>query len=134
MRTQRPVADLTITDLTGVIGQFQQSTVAIALPRFTASYGTSLIPALNSMGMAIAFGPTADFSALAPGFLVNVVVHKTVVEVNEPGTVAAAATGIGDSAVVGTQAVMTMNHPFLYAIQDEKTGELLFIGLLINPT
>jgi serpin B len=55
------------------------------------------------------------------------------VEVDETGTVAAAATGIGTVNVVTQQYTMTMDHPFLYAIQDDKTGELLFIGVLMNP-
>jgi serine protease inhibitor len=28
----------------------------------------------------------------------------------------------------------TMDHPFFYAVQDDKTGELLFIGVLMNPS
>ena len=28
---------------------------------------------------------------------------------------------------------MTMDHPFLYAIRDDLTGELLFLGILVNP-
>jgi serine protease inhibitor len=28
---------------------------------------------------------------------------------------------------------MIMDRPFFYAIQDDKTGELLFVGLLMNP-
>lgn len=61
-------------------------------------------------------------------------IHKTVIEVNEMGTVAAAATGIGTTAVESPQVVMTMDHPFFYAIRDDKTGELLFIGVLMNPS
>jgi serine protease inhibitor len=127
------VADIAVEDLNGLIAQLEPSTVTIVLPRFTASYGTSLTGALRSMGMGIAFVPSADFSALAPGFWANVVEHKTVVEVDETGTVAAAATGIGDAAVGTQQYTMTMDHPFFYAIQDDKTGDLLFIGLLMSP-
>jgi serine protease inhibitor len=127
------VASIKTDDLNGLIAQLQPSTVTIALPRFTASYGTSLTGALASMGMGIAFGSFADFSALAPGFSVNVVEHKKVVEVDETGTVAAAATGIGYALAAPQQYTMTMNHPFFYAIQDDKTGELLFIGILMNP-
>jgi serine protease inhibitor len=29
---------------------------------------------------------------------------------------------------------VTLDHPFLYAIRDDKTGELLFIGTMINPS
>jgi serpin B len=127
------VAGITADDLNGVIAQLQQSTVSIALPRFSASYGTSLTTALTSLGMGVAFGPTADFSALAPGFLLNVVEHKTVVQVDETGTVAAAATGVGDVTAVPLAFFMTMDHPFFYAIRDDKTGALLFIGILMNP-
>jgi serpin B len=127
------VAAMKIADLTGLIAQLQQSTVTLALPRFTASYGDTLVPALASMGMDVAFHPSADFSALAPGFWVNVVEHKTVVEVDETGTVAAAATGVGVVTIAYPDVVMVMDHPFFYAIQDEKTGELLFIGVLMNP-
>jgi serine protease inhibitor len=130
----RFVADVTVDDLNGLIEQLEPSTVTIALPRFTASYGASSTGALASMGMGIAFGPSADFSALAPGFSVNVVEHKTVIEVDETGTVAAAATGGGDSLVAPQQYTMTMDHPFFYAIQDDKTGALLFIGVLMNPS
>jgi serine protease inhibitor len=86
------------------------------------------------MGMGIAFDPSANFSALAPGFLVNTVVHKTVIEVNETGTVAAAATGITTTTAAPLTYSMLMNHPFFYAIEDDKTGELLFVGVLMNPS
>lgn len=127
------VAGMTMGDLDGVIGQLQTSTVTVALPRFTASYGNTLIPALTAMGMDVAFHPTADFSALAPAFWVNVIEHKTVIEVDETGTVAAAATGVSTTAVVSPQAVMVMDRPFFYAIKDNQTSELLFIGVLMNP-
>jgi serine protease inhibitor len=129
------VAAMTMSDLTGVIAQLQSSTVAIALPRFSASYEKSLIPALTSLGMGVAFSQSADFSALAPRSYVGVVAHETVVEVDETGTVAAAATVVGITTDVAIPLVeMTMDHPFFYAIEDSKTGELLFIGVLMNPS
>ncbi len=127
------VTNLTANDLNAIVRQIEPATVTIELPRFTASYGTSLIPALQSMGMGIAFGPSADFSALGPGFTVNTVIHKTVVEVDETGTVAAGATGIGIDTIAGASYAMAMNHPFFYAVEDGKTGELLFVGVLMNP-
>jgi serine protease inhibitor len=47
---------------------------------------------------------------------------------------AAAATGIGGTEVAAPQYAITVDHPFFYAIQDDKTGELLFIGVLMNPS
>ena len=130
----RFAASITLADLNGLIANLDPSLVTIALPRFSASYGTSLTGALVSMGMGIAFGPSADFSALAPGFSVNVVEHKTVIDVDETGTTAAAATGIGVTTIAQSQQYMTMDHPFFYAIQDDDTGALLFIGVLMNPS
>jgi len=58
-----------------------------------------------------------------------------VVEVDETGTVAAAATAVGVTTTIASpQGTMTMDHPFLYAIQDSQTGELLFIGVLMDPS
>jgi serpin B len=36
--------------------------------------------------------------------------------------------------VVQVPIVVTIDHPFLYAIRDDKTGELLFIGALQDPS
>jgi serine protease inhibitor len=128
-------ADLTASDLNNVAAQLEPETIALGLPRFTASYGSSLNTPLQSMGMGVAFTSSANFSGLAPGFSVGVVEHKTVVEVNETGTVAAGATGIGMPTVVGPPPTpMVMNHPFFYAIEDDTTGELLFMGVLMNPS
>ena len=61
---------------------------------------------------------------------------ETVIEVDESGIVAAGATTltIGTTAVQAPQFAMTMDHPFFYAIQDDETGGLLFIGVLMNPS
>jgi len=50
--------------------------VNIALLRFSTSHGSSLTDALTSLGMGVAFGLMADFSALAAGFSVSVVEHN----------------------------------------------------------
>jgi len=131
------VAAMTADNLDGWIAQLQNSFGAVALPRFTATYGESLPAALTSLGMGIAFcpNPKADFSGIAAFSCIADVEHKTVVEVDESGTVATGATTV----TVGTTVVqdpvfsMTMDRPFLYAIRDDMTGELLFIGILQNP-
>jgi serpin B len=94
-----------------------------------------LVGALTSLGMGVAFSREADFSALASGAFVSDVVHATKIEVDESGTVAAAATVVTvTTSVAGpTPPQMVMDHPFFYAIQDDKTGELLFAGVMMNP-
>lgn len=131
-------AGITPEAVSGWVGQSQMTQGNIALPKFTATYSASLPPALSSLGMGIALCSSnmADFSALAPSVCVSDVEHKTVVEVDETGTVAAAGTTItvGPTAITAPLFTMTMDHPFFYAIRDDLTGELLFVGALVNPT
>jgi serine protease inhibitor len=127
-------ASIDAATLTGWKAQFQSTTVALGLPRFTASYQASLAGALTSLGMGMAFGKGADFSGIASGATVSDVFHATKIEVDETGTVAAGATAISiATSVVQATPTMVMDHPFFYAIQDDGTGELLFVGVMLNP-
>lgn len=110
----------------------------IELPRFKADYFRDLVPALDRLGMGPAFGQAADFSGMAPaGLSIDEVLHKTVVEVNEEGTEAAAVTSIG----VKFTSVrpepepfrMVADHPFLMAIVDQGTKAVLFLGAIYEP-
>jgi serine protease inhibitor len=127
------VAALTVTELDSWVAQMSSVQLSVGLPRFTTSYRTSLVGPLTTLGMGVAFSPTeANLSALAPKTYVSFVQHATVVQVDETGTVAAGATGIGIITIAPL--TMTLDHPFLYAIRDDKTGALLFIGLMFDPT
>jgi serpin B len=132
------VSSLTIDGLNGWVSGLQTGTGSVGLPRFTATYGISLPPALTTLGMGVAFCPSneANFSALATQpTCVSDIEHKTVVQVDESGTVAAGGTTItvGPGAVAAPAFTLTMDHPFLYAILDDQTGEWLFIGAMANP-
>jgi serine protease inhibitor len=131
------VADLTSAELSTWITELKPAYGNIQLPRFTTTYGSSLVSALTSLGMGVAFNRNAaNFSDLASGVYISDVEHKTVVEVDEAGTVAAGATTvtISPTSVPASTFSMTMNRPFFYAIVDGQTGALLFIGTLVDPT
>lgn len=109
--------------------------VEVQMPRFTARYGTSLVPLLKAMGMAIAFTPRADFSgihAIPPAIRIDSVQHMSYVQVDEEGTTAAAATSVGFErlAMPRVEKRFIVNHPFVLALRDEHTGTLLFIGVI----
>lgn len=63
--------------------------------------------------------------------------QKTYVDVNEQGTEAAAVTGIRVSALVMRKELppfeMIVDRPFFIAIQEKKTGLLLFLGAIFDP-
>jgi serpin B len=114
--------------------------VILSLPRFKATIGYDLTGTLAAMGMPKAFSRSeADFSRMtdAERLMIGVVVHKAFVEVNEQGTEAAAATGVGikmtSAQIEPPPKVFNANHPFLFAIRDSVSGSVLFLGRLTKP-
>ncbi|KAH9525835.1 Serpin B3 [Bulinus truncatus] len=62
---------------------------------------------------------------------ISQVLHKAVVEVQESGTVAAAATTIAMgfmSSRLPTTDTFIADHPFIYFLRDNETGQILFHG------
>lgn len=117
---------------------FHQHEGTIVLPRFKAKYETALKNPLTALGMGQAFSDQADFSGMIEGKDARITdaIHKTVLEVNEEGTVAAGVTGI----IVGVTSMpvdppfeMVVDHPFFLAIRDVPTGTVLFMGMINNP-
>ena len=131
------VASITADMVSGWEGQLQTGMGNLALPRFSTSYGASLVQPLTALGMQDAFcsSQKASFPGIGLACMGDVE-HKTVVEVDESGTVAAGATTIGIMPVVVELPLftLTLDHPFLYAVRDDKSGELLFIGTMTNPS
>jgi serine protease inhibitor len=128
---------MTSDQLNAWIGQLSTANGSVALPRFTANFQQSLVAALTTLGMGVAFNPdAASFPDLAStATYVSDVEHATYVQVNESGTVAAAATTVtvAPTVVVEPSFSITINHPFFYAIRDSQTGLLLFVGMMTDP-
>lgn len=126
-------------DLETWIGGLKAEELTVLLPKFTMRWGTRLCPVLEGMGMKLAFDSTAaDLSGITGqrGLSVNAVVHKAYVDVNEQGTEAAAATGVGIRAMAFRRPALIFraDHPFLFVIRDNKSGSLLFMGRVTDPT
>lgn len=67
----------------------------ITLPRFKVEYGKKLKDALIALGMGEAFSSHANFEGMGAGdLIISDVIHKAVIEVNEEGSEAAAATAV----------------------------------------
>jgi len=68
---------------------------------------------------------------------ISSVKHKSICEVNEEGTVAAAVTSVTGTATSIQQPrekfVMKVDRPFFFVIRDNLTGIVLFMGSVTNP-
>lgn len=118
------------------LNQFKRKPGAVTIPRFTMEYETSLNKVLISLGMGPAFDPNgADFSAMTDKkVFIGQVKHKAVVEVNEEGTEAAAATSASMPASGPPETFsFVADRPFFFAIHDSETDSVLFMGSLFNP-
>ncbi len=118
--------------------QLRKQKVKVYLPRFKMTSQFSLAQTLAAMGMPDAFQPkAADFSGIAGSrdLFISAIVHKALVEVNEEGTEAAAATGImvGVTSLPPPTPVFRADHPFIFLIQDKVTKSVLFMGRLVDP-
>jgi serpin B len=90
---------------------------------------------LKALGMKTAFDPSANFGRMATrGVQISEVFHKTFLSVDEHGTEAAAATAVSMVASDGDAAAFVhIDRPFLFAIQDCKSGACLFLGRVTDP-
>ena len=87
------------------------------------------------MGRGIAFTAQADFTGIGNGSFISEVRHKAYLDVDEEGTEAAAATGVGMELTSFSKDTfyMEVNRPFFFAIGDSATNEILLMGVAQNP-
>jgi len=130
-------ANLTAGAWDSWLSQFKPSFGTIVLPRFKVDYTHTLNQALIALGMGEAFSRQADFSGLttATRARISAVDHAALMEVDEEGATAAAATAVGiiPTAVRAPGFTLIVDRPFLCAIRDSTTGTVLFAGSIVDP-
>jgi serine protease inhibitor len=108
----------------------------IGIPKFTLEYDVTLNDVLKALGMELAFSPSdADFTNLYSGperAFISRVKHKTFVDVDEEGTEAAAVTSV-EVGVTSAPARLVVDRPFLFAIRENYSGTVLFMGKIVRP-
>ncbi|HEY94878.1 MAG TPA: serpin family protein [Dehalococcoidia bacterium] len=128
--------------LTGIMDSILNRKVALSMPKFEYNMSVGLREILSAMGMPSAFSADkADFSGINGNreLFISDAVHKAFIAVDEEGTEAAAATGISYAGLgiprkPEEPVKVTVNRPFVFLIRDVRTGTILFIGRVLNPS
>lgn len=111
----------------------------LKLPKFTLDFDAALKDPLSRMGMGVAFTRQAEFAPLgSPLFFLSEVLHKTRLEVDEEGTVAAASTTVIAKAMSimpprRKKHTLVFDRPFALLLCDDQTGAVLFSGVVYDP-
>lgn len=121
--------------------QMTDNKVNVTLPKFTMSSEFELKEVLSKMGMPLPFADEADFSGITgqKNLAIDKVIHKVFVDVSEKGTEAAASTAVVlkeiGSAMPNKEKIIYFkaDHTFIFMINDNATGRILFTGVLNHP-
>ncbi|XP_060244099.1 serpin A11 [Meriones unguiculatus] len=118
--------------------RFLPSLLDLHLPRFSISATYNLEEILPLIGLSKLSDMEADLSGIMGQLnkTVSRVSHKAVVDMNEKGTEAAAASGLLSQppALNVTSAPQAhFNRPFLLLLWEVTTQSLLFLGKVVNP-
>ncbi len=116
--------------------------VRLSLPKFKIDYSIELKDILQNMGVKSAFmDDNYDFDSMVKNVLVSLkidsVLQKAVIEADEEGTEAAAATVVemvGSDMPQPEEIVeFKADKPFTYYILDDTSDEVLFAGRYVKP-
>ncbi|WP_057937224.1 serpin family protein [Algoriphagus resistens] len=116
----------------------------LKMPKFKIDYRIdNLSNDLQAMGLVRPFSFHKDnftqlFSNPTDDLKISRVIHQALIEVDEKGTEAAAATIVEVVETVSlppdsTPTIFTLDRPFIFFIQEKHSGAILFMGKLENP-
>lgn len=131
------VASLSIQKISNLLSNLSVNSLDLTLPRFELEYQTKLNNILSDLGMDVAFDESrANFSRIIPlnsgtNLYISEVIHNTYISVDEQGTEAAAVTSVGIGITSVPKSIM-IDRPFIFAIRENHTGTLLFLGKVLN--
>jgi serpin B len=111
--------------------------VTFAVPAFKVETGTlSIRRDLEALGIRRAFKPgDAELERMADGLTwVDDVLHNVVIEVDEKGTVAAAATAVATTKGASPKVThVQIDRPFGFGVFDLNSRETLFAASVVDP-
>ncbi len=125
------ITDVSDNGWANTLARMASTNIRLSMPKFKVEYMPDCKKALTSLGIIDMFGKAPDFSPMTSSAIGGVKVkQKCLVDVNEEGTEAAAVTTIGgyETSAGNEITLVKADRPFIYLIQENSTGAILFIG------
>lgn len=112
----------------------ERSDLELVVPKLELGTRASLVPRLEAMGMRRAFTQLAQLQGMSDARLyLSDVIHQTWLRIDEKGTEAAAVTA-GLVEIVSMPRRFHADRPFFFAVRDNRSATLLFIGRIERPS
>jgi serpin B len=129
-------SDLSADFVGSVFDSLSDHAVKLSLPKFGVESEFPVKERLEALGMEAPFDPAkADLSDIAEGDLsISDVRHQAFVSVDEKGTEAGAASGVGVAASEPEYKTVDVDRPFIFMIRDRPTDAVLFTGRVVDPS
>ncbi|XP_056437377.1 serpin peptidase inhibitor, clade A (alpha-1 antiproteinase, antitrypsin), member 10a [Gadus chalcogrammus] len=117
----------------GWLLKLKRTRLEVQLPRFLMESSSNLQDVLKQMKVTDVFQDGADLSGMTTdeGIQLTQVYHKAAITVDESGPV----TGRSPMEIFNSPPPrLTINRPFLFTIYHEKTGSILHMGRVVDPS
>jgi serine protease inhibitor len=128
---------LTVDHIVHVYEKFHmhERDVELWLPRFRLEEKLHLTKILTELGLTDVFSSVADLSGMdgTKELFISEMLHQAIVDVNEEGTEATAATALMNVVLSCADFQFRADRPFLFFIRDKLTASILFLGRLVKP-
>ncbi len=113
--------------------------VELTMPKVDFSFRSSVATSLKSLGVTTMFDiRTADLSGMTTveELRVDDVLHASAVQWDEVGAEAVASTAVTvvPRSAPGEVVVLRFDRPFVFVIRDTRTGAILFLGRVNDPS
>lgn len=108
------------------------------IPKFKLAFEFKASDILKDMGLTSPFTSEGSLTEMVESYdnlYVSTILHKACIEVDEEGTEAAAVT----VAIMTVQCLIqkpdfVADHPFLFTVREDKSGVILFMGQVLDPS
>lgn len=125
---------LTFEDQENLLNQMRKMKINIRMPKFTIETKSQLTPIFSALGMSRAFTGNAQCTDPNVSYFVSSIIQDAKIELDENGTVAAAATAMMMRCMAYIpETSINADHPFIYILRNASTKAILFEGFLKDP-